>query len=33
MMRRSLDRAQQALAEGDLPAMIAAYQELKSYQE
>jgi hypothetical protein len=33
MMRRSLDRAQTAMAEGDLPAMIAAYQELKSYQE
>ena len=33
MMRRSLDRAATALAEGDLPAMIAAYKELKDYQE
>lgn len=32
MMRRSLDRAAVAMADGDLPAMIAAYQELKSYQ-
>ena len=32
MMRRSLDRAAMAMAEGDLPAMIAVYQELKSYQ-
>jgi hypothetical protein len=32
-MRGSLDRAAVAMAEGDLPAMIAAYQELKNYQE
>jgi hypothetical protein len=32
MMRRSLDRAATAMAEGDLPAMIAAHQELKDYQ-
>lgn len=32
MMRRSLDRAAVAMAEGDLPTMIAVYQELKSYQ-
>jgi hypothetical protein len=32
MMRRSLDRAAIAMAEGDLPAMIAAYKELKDYQ-
>jgi len=32
MMRRDLDRAAKAMAEGDLPAMIAVYQSLKSYQ-
>ena len=32
MMRASLDRATRALAEGDLPAMIAAYQELKDFE-
>lgn len=32
MMRRSLDRAAIAMAEGDLLAMIAAYKELKDYQ-
>jgi hypothetical protein len=32
MMRRSLDRATSAMIEGDLPAMIRAHQELKSYQ-
>ena len=32
MMRRSLDRAATAMTKGDLAAMIAAYQELKSYQ-
>lgn len=31
-MRASLDRAAKAMAEGDLPAMIAAYQELKDYK-
>jgi hypothetical protein len=32
MMRRSLDRAAKAMAEGDLVGMIAAYKELKDYQ-
>lgn len=32
MMRRSLDRASVAMAEGDLPAMIAAYKELTDYK-
>lgn len=32
MMKRSLDRAAVAMAENDLAAMIAVYQELKSYQ-
>lgn len=31
LMRRSLDAAAKAMAEGDLPAMIAAYQDLKDY--
>lgn len=31
MMRRDLDAAARAMAEGDLPAMIAAYQSLKGY--
>lgn len=33
MMRASLDRAAKAMAEGDLAAMISAYEELKSYKE
>lgn len=33
MMRNALDRATKALAEGDLPAMIAAYTELKEFKE
>lgn len=32
MMRRSLDVAARAMAEGDLPAMIAAYEDLKGYR-
>ena len=32
MMRQDLDRAARAMMEGDLPAMIAAYQSLKSYE-
>lgn len=32
MMRRSLDRAAVAMAEGDLPAMIAVYKELTDYK-
>ena len=32
MMRADLDRAAKAMAEGDLPAMIAAYQALKDYE-
>jgi hypothetical protein len=32
MMRASLDRAAKAMAEGDLPAMIAAFKELKDYK-
>lgn len=31
MMRRDLDRAARAMAEGDLPEMIAAYAALKEY--
>lgn len=31
MMRRDLDAAAKAMAEGDLPAMIAAYKALKEY--
>ena len=31
MMRQSLDRAAKALAEGDVVAMIAAYEDLKGY--
>jgi hypothetical protein len=31
-MRQDLDRAAKAMAEGDLPAMIAAYQALKEYK-
>lgn len=31
-MRQDLDRAAKAMAEGDLPAMIAAYQALKDYK-
>lgn len=33
MMRHDLDRAAKAMAEGDLPAMVAAYQSLKGYKE
>lgn len=33
LMRNSLDRATKALAEGDLPAMIRAYDELKNYKD
>ena len=32
MTLRSLDRAAVAMAEGDLPAMIAAYKELTDYK-
>lgn len=32
MMRRDLDLAAKALAEGDLPAMIEAYQSLQGYE-
>lgn len=32
MMRADLDRATKALAEGDLPAMIACYESLKAYK-
>ncbi len=31
-MRRDLDAAAHAMAEGDLPSMIAAYQALKEYK-
>lgn len=31
MMRRSMDRATKAIAEGDLVTMITAYKELKGY--
>ncbi len=33
MMRRDLDAAAKAMAEGDLPAMIAAYQALTGYED
>lgn len=33
MMQRSLDRASQAMIEGDLPAMIRCMQELRCYKE
>ncbi|MGZ8915361.1 MAG: hypothetical protein ACXW1Z_19915 [Methylobacter sp.] len=33
MMRRSLSRAEMASASGDVVAMIAAYEDLKSYEE
>ena len=33
MMLRSLDRAAVALAEGDLPVMLAVYKELKDFKE
>ena len=33
LMRVTLDEAAKAMAEGDLPAMIAAYQELKGFEE
>lgn len=32
MMRASLDQAAKAMAEGDVAAMIAAYQDLKGYE-
>jgi hypothetical protein len=32
MMRADLDRATKALAEGDISAMIAAYESLRSYK-
>lgn len=32
MMRADLDKAAKAMAEGDLAAMIAAYQALKDYE-
>ena len=32
MMRASLDRATKAIVEGDLPAMIRAYNELKEFK-
>lgn len=32
MMKTDLDRAARAMAEGDLPAMISAYQALKAYK-
>ncbi len=32
MMRRDLDLAQKALAEGDVVAMLRAYQALKEYE-
>ncbi len=32
LMRQSLDRAAKALAEGDVAAMIAAYEDLKGYK-
>lgn len=32
MMRRSLDAAAKAMAEGDIAAMIAAYEDLKGCQ-
>lgn len=31
-MRRDMDIAAKAMAEGDLPGMIAAYQALKEYE-
>lgn len=33
MMRASLDRAAKAMAEGDLPAMIRAHEELKHFKD
>ncbi len=33
MMRASLDRAAKALAEGDLPLMIRAYEELRQFKD
>jgi hypothetical protein len=32
LMRTSLDRAAKAMAEGDLPEMIAVYKDLQSYK-
>jgi molybdopterin converting factor small subunit len=33
MMNRALDEAQKALAEGDVVAMIRAYEDLKGFHE
>jgi hypothetical protein len=33
VMRRDLDLAAKAMAEGDLPAMISAYRALKDYKD
>ena len=33
MLRQSLTRAERAAAEGDLPAMIAALSDLRSYSD
>lgn len=33
LMNQSLDNAQRALAEGDVVAMIACYEDLKGYKE
>lgn len=33
LMRDALDRAAKAMAEGDLPKMILAYQDLKDFKE
>ena len=32
LMRKSLDDAARAMAEGDLPGMIMAYEDLKGYE-
>jgi hypothetical protein len=32
MMRASLDRATKAMVEGDLPAMISAYEDLRGFK-
>lgn len=33
MMRADLDRATKALAEGDVPGMVRAYEALRQYKE
>lgn len=33
MVQSDLDKAARAMAEGDLPAMITAYQSLREYKE